>query len=388
MKQAIYVSAPGRINIIGEHTDYNGGLVFPAAIQQSVLCKLTPKDGLGLTFKALDLDDQFTIDLNDDFKPNAKSWVNYLLGVLHQLKKQNCQLGGFELKFHSSIPMGAGLSSSAALCCGFVAAINQCFDLRLSHWEMVKIAQKSEHEFAGVQCGIMDQFASIFGQKDQALLLNCLTEEYSSHKIDLEKYQLVLCDSMVKHELASTEYNTRREECIAGLAAFKERNPSIETISDIDWDDLIMEVAFMDDLHFRRLSFVVQENERVRASAKALATNNIQQLGKLMYQSHEGLEQLYQVSCEELDFLVDQTYQMPQVAGARMMGGGFGGCTINLVKRSFLPEFRDRIQYAFHQRFSLDTRFIEVEIGQGVSIISEDQLPDDSPLLSQLRQDI
>lgn len=326
--------------------------------------------------------ERFEGDLDAELKPVQQSWVNYLLGVLQQLKKRNIEFGGFEVDFHSSIPMGAGLSSSAALCCGFLAGVKQLFQLDLSNWEMVKIAQKSEHEFAGVLCGMMDQFASIFGQKDHALLLNCLTEEFSVHKIDLEKYQLVLCDSMVKHELADTEYNTRREECIAGLAAFKERNPSVQTIADIDWDDLILEVAFMDDLHFRRLSFVVQENERVRASAKALASNNIQQLGKLMYQSHEGLEQLYQVSCEELDFLVDQTYQMPQVAGARMMGGGFGGCTINLVKRSFLPEFRDRIQYAYHQRFSQETRFIEVEIGPGVRIIKSEELPTDSPIVS------
>ncbi len=364
--------------MIGEHTDYNGGLVFPAAIDKCVYFELSLNGLDKHRFQAIDLDEKIEVFVANKYERGAMSWANYLLGVLQAFSNRGHQVPGVDLRISSAIPIGAGLSSSAALCSGFAFGLQELLGLSLDRWTLAEMAQESEHNFAGVQCGIMDQFASLFGKKDRALVLDCSSREFRERPIELDQYQLILCDSQVKHDLADSAYNERREECAKGLEQFQVSHPNTKSISDIDWDDLILEVAFMDDLYFRRLSYVVQENERVTATEAALEAGNLQKVGKLLYQSHEGLEQLYQVSCPELDFLVDQTYQLPQVLGARMMGGGFGGCTLNLVKRSFIPEFRDRLSYAYRERFGKDCRFIEVEIGDGVRMIEKAGLPADT----------
>jgi len=335
-------AAPGRINLIGEHTDYNDGFVLPAAIDKRIIFALRPND-LGIfRFYSYDYDEYFE---TNKIEKNSKNyhWTTYLIGVLAQLDAAGISISGIDCVFGGNIPIGAGLSSSAAIECGFAFGLNEMFDGHLSKFQIAKLAQKAEHEYAGVMCGIMDQYASMFGKEDHVFRLDCRAHTHQYFPFEMDQYVIALCDTQVKHELASSEYNVRRQQCEKGVAIIQQFDRSIVALRDVTIELMEKHKQYFDPDVYKRCLYVVKENDRVIKACMRLSEHDFIRFGELMYQSHEGLKNEYEVSCDELDLLVDITREMEGVPGARMMGGGFGGCTINLVKRSFLDKFTETI---------------------------------------------
>lgn len=362
--------SPGRINLIGEHTDYNDGFVFPAAIDKEV-CFAVAKNNIGkFRFFAFDLDESFELDVGKLRKTDT-SWANYLLGVAAQFKKAGYRLKGVDCVFGGDIPMGAGLSSSAAIENGFAFALKETFGFEVSKMDMIKMAQKAEHEYAGVMCGIMDQFASMNGKKGHALKLDCRSLDFEYANINLTDYAIVLCDTKVKHELASSEYNTRRKECEAGVKILQKYDGNITALRDVDINFLQKHKAEFDPVVYKRCEFVVKENKRVEEAFKTLQHSDINMFGELMYQSHEGLRDNYEVSCNELDVLFTIARKSGYVIGARMMGGGFGGCTINLVKKNKVDVFAEKITEGYKQTTDIEPELHFVKITEGTGLIND-----------------
>jgi galactokinase len=334
----VEVISPGRINVIGEHTDYNEGFVLPAAIDKYGHVAVSKRNDDVISLYAVEFNEKFETRI-PDIKPIEGKWTNYVLGVADQLLKKAYNVSGFNLIVSGDVPVGAGLSSSAAIECAVCYALDQLFDLQLSKFEIAKLSQLAEHTFPGVQCGIMDQFASVFGKKDHALKLDCRSLEYEEVPLLLEGYHIVLLNTNVKHSLASTAYNERRQQCAAGVRMIKEHVHDVLSLRDVTIPMLDNYVT--DLLIYKRCKFVVEENERVHAAVEQMKAGNTAGLGELMFRSHEGLQKDYEVSCAELDWLVNAVRDNPIVAGARMMGGGFGGCTINIVKEGKIDELID-----------------------------------------------
>lgn len=360
------VRSPGRINLIGEHTDYNEGFVLPAAIDKEMILAVARNDSDTCRLFSMDFNEGVAFHLQD-LKPSDKGWPNYIMGVVDQLQKAGYAIGGFDCVFGGDIPIGAGLSSSAALECGAAFALNQLFGLNIDNISMIRYAQKAEHVFAGVQCGIMDQFASVMGKKDFALQLDCRSLAYHYFPLNLHDYQIVLCDTGVKHALASSEYNTRRLECEQGVAKVQEKHPEVKSLRDVTLPMLEEVENELGPVIYKRCRYVIEENERLLSGCKLLEQGDIRGFGKKMYGSHEGLSVQYEVSCPELDFLVDYTKDMPYVVGARMMGGGFGGCTINLVAIEEKDTFISELTKAYRQQFGIELKTYEVAISDGTS---------------------
>jgi len=365
------ILSPGRINIIGEHVDYNDGFVLPAAIDKYVCFAIAESETSQSTFLALDLDKSYTFDLNTELVPVEEMWVNYILGVVKPLKQQFNGLKGFNLVFSSTIPMGSGLSSSAAVECGAAFALNTLFDLGLNKEQVAKLDQQAEHTFVGVKCGIMDQFASVFGKANQVIKLDCKTLTYEYYPADLGEYCLVLLDSKVKHTHLISGYNTRRVEVETGLQIIKHIFPEVNTYRDCTLEQVETAKDRLGETLYKRSSFVVKEISRVEKAVKALAKNDFVTLGQLMDETHKGLSLDYEVSCDELDYLVAQAQNMPDVLGARMMGGGFGGCTLNLIKKSALLKLVDEIQLAYKERFGIDLEVYKVAISDGTHLYKQ-----------------
>ena len=287
-RQPILIKAPGRINLIGEHTDYNEGFVFPAAINRYTTFAIAPNNTPSqCRLYAFDLDDSFEFDLAN-FQPLNKGWPNYLMGVVSELQLLGKKLKGFDCAFSGNIPSGGGLSSSAALECGLAYGLNIIFDLNISNLQMVKVAQLAEHHFTGVKCGIMDQFASMMGKKDHAIQLDCRNLAYSYFNLELGEYVLLLCDSNVKHELASSEYNTRRLECDTGVAILKKHYPEITSLRDVSFNMLITHKKDFPEVIFKRCQYVIQENQRVLDFGNALSQKDLKKAGTLLYEGHAG----------------------------------------------------------------------------------------------------
>jgi galactokinase len=364
--QAVFLS-PGRINIIGEHVDYNDGFVLPAAINKYICFAISKSEDDDCTLVAKDINESYQFNWKEEVKPVDKMWVNYMLGVLHQLKERNFSLKGINIVFSSTIPIGAGLSSSAALECGFGYAMNKLFNLGLSREEIARMGQKSEHTFVGVKCGIMDQFASVFGKKNKVIKLDCTSLAHEYHSADFKKYALLLIDSNVKHTHLTSGYNTRREEVEKGLVILKNRFPLLKTFRDCTEEQLIELKEELGETLFKRCHFVVNEIRRVNEAVYALDRNNFEALGKLMFETHDGLANEYEVSCEEVDFLVDFVKNEKQVIGSRMMGGGFGGCSINLVEKGSEDALFEKITAAYAQKFGIQLNLYKVKIAKGTS---------------------
>ncbi len=363
---ALEIMAPGRINLIGEHTDYNGGLVLPAAVDKGIYFSISPSGENGMTMIALDMDETFEGDVKD-IRKSSKLWANYLLGVLQQLQFKDCEVGGFKVVLGGDIPIGSGMSSSAALECGFAFALNRLFDLDLDRWDMVRLCQKAEHQFVGTNCGIMDQFASLFGKKGYAMMLDCREMEFDYVPVDLPGYQWVLINSMVKHSNLTSGYNDRVAECKSALEQIQAKNEGVDDLSMVS--EKMLEVLDKSSLPYQRAKFVLEENNRVIAAKEALATKDALKLGKLLKGSHHGLNLDYEVSCPELNFLMELAAIQPGVMGSRMMGGGFGGCTLNLVESAHLDGALSAIQNAYLRVFDIQAEIYHVSPEQGVHVL-------------------
>ena len=366
----LLVRAPGRVNLIGEHTDYNGGFVLPAAIDREIVFAVGLNGLNTIRLYSLDKDEAYDQPLGESpVQPGQTLWANYLKGVVAQFQQRGVVVPGFDCMFGGNIPMGAGLSSSAAVECGLAFALNHLLHTNLSRLELAHISQRAEHEFAGVQCGIMDQFASLFGQADQVVRLDCRSLEYHYFPFDSAAYHLVLCNSGVKHSLASSEYNTRRQECEEGVAQLRQHYPEIKSLRDVTLPLLEAHRAGLRPVVYRRCRYVVQENQRVESACDYLVAGDMAAFGQQMYASHAGLRDDYAVSCPELDALVRIAESQPSVLGARMMGGGFGGCTINLIPAAAVAEFIATTTAAYQQQMGLSLETYQTTIVGGVSTL-------------------
>ena len=357
-----YASA-GRVNLIGEHTDYNGGYVFPGAIDKGIVAEIKLNGSDKINLYSLDYEAATSFGLNEEDKP-AEAWASYVFGVCRETIKRGGKVEGFDAVFAGDVPLGAGLSSSAALESCFAYAINDIFQNGIDKFELAKIGQSTEHNYCGVKCGIMDQFASCFGKKGSLIRLNCKTLEYKYFPFNPEGYKLVLVDSCVKHELASSAYNKRRQSCENAAAAIKKNHPEIDFLSDCNrlWLDEVRDEIPQED--FLRAEYVIGEVQRVLDVCDALERGDYETVGELMYQTHFGLSRLYEVSCEELDFLNKLARKM-DVTGSRVMGGGFGGCTINLVKDELYDEFISEAKKQFAEKFGHEPKVYDVVISDG-----------------------
>ena len=367
-EEPMLIRSPGRINLIGEHTDYNDGFVFPAAIDKEIHFAVAKNDVNMFRFYAVDLEESFELKV-EDLKRTETSWANYLLGVAAQFKKAGFALTGIDCVFGGDIPLGAGLSSSAAIENGFAFALKELLNAPVTKIQMIKMAQKAEHEYAGVMCGIMDQFASMTGKKDHAMKLDCRSLEYEYANIDLHDYTILLCNTNVKHELASSEYNNRRKECETGVKILQEYDNNITALRDVSLELLKQHKNEFDPVVYKRCLYVVKENLRVEEAFSALAKNDIKALGDLMYQSHEGLRDDYEVSCKELDQLFDLAQKSDDVIGSRMMGGGFGGCTINIVKKEKVSSFKEDVIREYYNVKDIEPEIYAVKITDGTGLI-------------------
>lgn len=342
---AILVRSPGRVNLIGEHTDYNQGFVLPAAVDRGVTMALRPRTDRRYVLHALDLGKRLEGDLGE-LTPHAERWPNYLLGVLDQLQKAGHSIGGFNLVYGGDLPIGAGMSSSAALECGLAFALNEMFELGLDRLTLAKLSQAAEHTFVGVKCGIMDQMASLMSRKDHLMLLDC--KDFSCRFVPFQSpVKIFLCDTQVERALAESGYNERRGQCEAAVALLRKRVPGIQSLRDVSLELLDAHRAEFEPVVYRRSRYVIMENLRVLAACQALEREDLEAFGHLMNQSHAGLSQVYEVSCPELDVLAEAAAALPGVLGARMMGAGFGGCTINLVEADAEETFISGMSPAF-----------------------------------------
>jgi galactokinase len=366
--EPVLVRSPGRVNIIGEHTDYNEGFVLPAAIDKAIYIAIGKRTDDKIHLYAQDYQQSHEVTLST-VAPTDKHWPNYILGIVDQFQKRGYQLNGFNLVIDGDVPLGAGLSSSAAVECATAFALNELFQLGVEKLEMVKAAQLAEHTFAKVMCGIMDQFASMFGKKDHVIKLDCRSLEYEYVPLELKGIKILLLNSNVKHSLASSEYNTRRQQCEQGVAWVKEHHPEVNSLRDVTMPMLQKHVAPKDEEIFKRCKYVIEESLRLLEGCEDLKQGRIEALGKKMFRTHEGLSKEYEVSCKELDYLVDYVKDNPAVLGSRMMGGGFGGCTINLVKEEAIDELVKNISKDYQQAMNLELSAYIAGIEEGSSIV-------------------
>ncbi len=369
-KDDVYiVRSPGRINLIGEHTDYNDGYVLPAAINRYINFVISKRDDSKCRLFAIDIQDGHEFEITRPVK-SAKRWPNYLMGVVDQIQKRGYQLQGFDCLFGGDIPIGAGLSSSAAIDGGLAFALNGIFELGIDNVQLALMAQEAEHEFVGVMCGVMDQFANLLSKENSVFKLDCRSLEYEYVDFELRSMDLVLCNTGVKHNLAGSEYNLRRQQCESGVKKIAGLGYAVSSLRDVDFAMLEHCRMELEPVIYERCRYVLEENERVESAYKALQEKEFRRLGELLYASHQGLRDKYNVSCEELDFLVDTAAKIDGVLGARMMGGGFGGCTLNLIEKDSLQEFKVRIRNEYRKKTGKEPEFYECKLVSGAAIIA------------------
>ncbi len=361
----VYAS-PGRINLIGEHTDYNGGFVFPGAVDKGIMAEVRPNGTDTIMCYSIDLKDRVEFKVDDPQGPHT-SWARYIYGIVQEMRKLGVDVKGFNTAFAGDVPLGAGMSSSAALESCFAFALNDLFgDNKVSKWDMVLAGQATEHNYCGVKCGIMDQFASVFGQAGKLMRLDCRSREFEYFPFNPEGYKLVLLDSKVKHELASSAYNDRRHSCENVVATLQKKyaDKKIETLRDADWAMLESVKGEVSEEDYLRATFVLGEKDRVLAVCDALEKGDYETVGKKMYETHHGLSKEYEVSCEELDYL-NELAKENNVTGSRIMGGGFGGCTINLVKEELYDAFVANASEKYEAKYGKKPGVYNVVIGDG-----------------------
>lgn len=358
----VYTS-PGRVNLIGEHTDYNGGFVFPGAIDKGIYAAINPNGTDKVRAYSADYNEQVEFGMNEEDAPK-ESWARYIFGVCREMKKRGFEPKGFDTVFVGDVPLGAGMSSSAALESTFANALNEIFNLNIDRFELARIGQSTEHNYCGVKCGIMDQFASVFGKKGHLMRLNCATMEFEYFPFNPEGYKVVLLDTVVKHELASSAYNKRRESCENACAHIKARHPEVNFLSDATMAMLEEVKSEISEEDYKRAVYVIGEKQRVLDVCEALEKGDYDTVGDRMFGTHYGMSKEYEVSCEELDFLNDVAKQCG-VTGSRVMGGGFGGCTINLVKEELYDNFIATAKKEYLAKFNREPKVYDVVISDG-----------------------
>ena len=358
-------TSPGRINLIGEHTDYNGAVVFPGAVDKAMVAEIRLNGTDRIRAYALDLGESAEFGLNEEDAPK-ESWARYIFGVCREIQKRGKKVEGFDTVFAGDVPLGAGMSSSAALESTFAFALNDLLSLGIDKFELAKIGQATEHNYIGVKCGIMDQFASVFGKAGHLIRLDCKSLEYEYFPFDPKSkgYRLLLVDSVVKHELASSAYNKRRESCERAVAAIAKRHPEVKFLRDASHEMLHEVRSEISEEDYKRADYVIGEVDRVLAVCEALGRGDYATVGEKMYETHYGMSKLYEVSCEELDFLNDLAKEYG-VTGSRVMGGGFGGCTINLLKEDLHDHFVEEVRRRYSAKYGHEPKFYDVVISDG-----------------------
>lgn len=357
-------ASPGRVNLIGEHTDYNLGFVLPGAIDKAIYMEIKANDSDRCRLFSVDYNESVEFSVSSEEKP-TQLWACYIFGVVKEMQKRGANPGGFDCVFGGDVPLGAGLSSSAALESVTGFAINDMFNLGFNRRDLAKIGQMTEHNYIGVRCGIMDQFASLFGERGKLIQLDCRSLEYKLVPFNPIGYRVLLLDTQVKHSLASTEYNVRREQCEAGVTIIAGHVQGVESLRDVTLDMLETYKPEMEEVVYRRCHYIVTENQRLLDACDALEKEDYKTFGQKMFGSHEGLSKEYEVSCLELDFLAERARTFEGVLGARMMGGGFGGCTINIVKDSVHDAFVAEMTDSYKKTFGIAPRVIDVIISDG-----------------------
>ena len=366
-KQAYF--SPGRVNLIGEHIDYNGGLVMPCAITFGTYLLIAPNNEGVFRFKSLNFNEELTIPLQDSYQKDGSGWYNYPLGVIHNFVQDGHRLQGLDMLFYGDIPIGSGLSSSASIEVVTAFALNHTFNSGYTKLDLVKLSKAVENIFIGVNCGIMDQFAVAFGEQNKALMLNCETLDYTAVDSNLGNYLLAIINTNKPRKLAESKYNERVQECATALAALQ-KELNIKTLCEIDTDTFNQHKHLIADKTIRdRARHVVEENDRVKLAAVELSQNNLSEFGRLMYASHDSLRELYEVSGKELDAIVAYSKTNPNIAGARMTGAGFGGCAIALVKNDAFEEFSRELTDYYTQQIGYAPSVSSSLIGNGVGLL-------------------
>lgn len=368
---SVSIRSPGRINLIGEHIDYNDGFVLPVAIDKYIYLTMDKNGSKNLcTIRSKGFSDVLQIDLYD-IKKDSEGWHAYMIGVLSEIQKltDGDGLKGFDCEIRSKVPMGSGVSSSAALECGLAYGLNELFGLGLDQWQMIRIGQHAEHHYVGTKCGIMDQFASVMGRKGHAMFLDCRSLEFEYVPIQLAPYRLLLLNTNVSHDLSTGEYNTRRAQCDDGLKLISDYFSIVPSFRNVSRKMLEETKNILGPLLHKRCSYVVEEMNRVLKAVKALKRNDFKALGSLMYETHDGLSAKYEVSCPELDFLVALAKTEPRILGARMMGGGFGGCTLNLIHEDAIVPFVKRASLLYRDAYNLELGYFEALASDGTALI-------------------
>ncbi len=363
------IESPGRINFIGEHTDYNNGFVLPTAIDKKITFKFKKNKSKNIcNIYSANYDVSFSFDLND-IKISNNEWENYILGVVYEIQQLAGKVEGFDCALSSNIPIGSGISSSAALECGLAFGLNELFNLGLSKLTIVQLSQRAEHNYVGTKCGIMDQYASVMSKKDHAILLDCQSIQHEYIPIAIKPYKILLLNTNVSHSLAGSEYNTRREECEKGIQIIKEKYQGVTSLRDVDEAMLSEFKMVLPETIYTRCKYVVEEKTRVLNAVAAFKENRLNDFGSLMYATHDGLSKEYAVSCPELDFLVDLSKDFDAVIGSRMMGGGFGGCTINLIHEDAISNYIEKVSKAYFKEFHIKLDAFEANPCGGTSIV-------------------
>ncbi len=365
----ITVFSPGRVNLIGEHTDYNDGFVMPAAIDRGLTMHASLNTERTVRLRARDINQTFECPIDAPLPHSGLGWTDYVLGVIDQMWSAGIEKTGFDLDFGGNLPIGAGMSSSAALTGGTAFCLNELHGCGLTRPQLARIAQAAEHEFVGIRSGILDQFASLNGTRAHAMLLDCRSLESKMLPFPSDKVAIVLCDTTIRRELVASEYNARRAQCEAAVATMKPYHPEITSLRDVSAEMLDMHESKMDPTTWRRARYVVQENERTLEAASALETGNHSRFGELMLQSHRGLQHEYNVSCEELDIMVELALPLPGLIGCRMMGGGFGGCTINLVEVGQVESFAAAMRESYLNMTGLNANIHVAGVEEGTYIV-------------------
>ena len=365
--------SPGRVNLIGEHTDYNEGFVLPAAVNKSIVIGIAPRNDTRCRIYAADVQEGYECRV-DALSRSGKRWPNYLLGVVDQLRNAGFDVGGFDCAFGGDIPIGAGMSSSAAIEAGIAYALNDLFELDVDTLTLVKFAQKAENEFVGVRCGIMDQFINLYGKEQCVVRLDCRSLEFEYVPFEHENVRIVLCDTQVKRELASSEYNVRRQQCETGVQLLQRYDGNIRSLRDVTLELLGEHASELDPVVYKRCNYVIHENDRVLAACDDLLRDDVASFGGRMFESHAGLRDDYEVSCTELDVLVDAAMSAPGVLGSRMMGAGFGGCTITLVEETRIDEFVEAARRLYHTKIGRDIKVYITSIESGTTKVTEENV--------------